>query len=306
MDLQTITAFIEVAHHKSFSLAAETLFITQPAISKRITALETSLGVRLFNRIGRRVSLTEAGRALLPRMQALRTEIEDIRRFASNLSGGINGLLTMGTSHHIGLHRLPAVLQSFKAHYPDVQLDIHFEDSEQACHAIERGDLELAVVTLPERAPPQLEVRPLWIDHLHLVASTRHPLAQMLPIDLGTLMRFPCILPSRDTYTFHILQRSLEPLGLKPEVQMSTNYLETLKMLVSSGFGWSLLPHTMLDDSMVVLETPLKLQRRLGSVIHTRRTLSNAAKAMLHTLEQFADTLTASKEPPLWIPASRP
>ncbi|HPE61173.1 MAG: LysR family transcriptional regulator [Thiothrix sp.] len=307
MDIQTITAFIEVAHHKSFSLAAETLFITQPAISKRITALETSLGVRLFNRIGRRISLTEAGRALLPRVQALRTEIEDIRRFASNLSGGINGLLTMGTSHHIGLHRLPLVLQSFKTDYPDVQLDIHFEDSEQACHAIERGDLELAVVTLPEQVSRQTEVHTLWIDHLHIVVSTRHPLAQMQSVDLGTLMRFPCILPSRDTYTYHILQRSLEPLGLRPDVQMSTNYLETLKMLVSSGFGWSLLPHTMLDSHIAALNTPLKLQRRLGTVIHTRRTLSNAAEAMLYTLAQFADSSQPPvTEPRAWTPASRP
>jgi len=74
-----------------------------------------------------------------------------------------------------------------------------------------------------------------------------------------------------------------------PNVQMSTNYIETLKMLVSSGFGWSLLPHTMLDESIVAIETDLILERKLGTVIHKKRTLSNAAHAMLKTLDNFSD-----------------
>ena len=74
MDINALNAFVEVARHQSFSLAAETLFLTQPAISKRITALETELGTALFNRINRKVTLTEAGRALLPRVEALRND----------------------------------------------------------------------------------------------------------------------------------------------------------------------------------------------------------------------------------------
>ncbi|MEZ5477605.1 MAG: LysR substrate-binding domain-containing protein [Thiolinea sp.] len=264
------------------------MYLTQPAVSKRITALESELGVRLFNRINRRVSLTEAGRALLPRVRALRNDMEDIRRFAADLSGSVSGALVMGTSHHIGLRRLPPVLRHFNRRYPDVQLDIRFEDSEQACQAVERGELEIAIVTLPALIPEQLDARTLWIDQLHIVAAPDHPLHRQSRVTLADLAGYPCVLPSKDTYTYQILQHRLASLKIPLNVQMSTNYIETLKMLVSSGFGWSLLPHTMLDDSVLPVHIDLPLQRELGTVVHRKRVLSNAARAMLDALERFS------------------
>lgn len=288
MDINLINAFIEVARHQSFSQAAESLFITQPAISKRITALENELGVQLFNRINRTVTLTEAGRTLLPRVQALRKDMEDIRRFATDLSGDISGSLVMGTSHHIGLRRLPSVLRHFNKRYPKVQLDIHFEDSEQACQMVERGELEIAVVTLPSSIPEQLQTKTIWTDQLHIVADSDHVLLREKRVTLKQLSSYPCVLPSKDTYTYQILHSKLASPAIKLDVQMSTNYIETLKMLVSSGFGWSLLPHTMLDDSVGIVNIDLGLERKLGSVVHRKRVLSNAAQAMLKTLDSFS------------------
>ena len=289
MDFNALQAFVEVARCQSFSGAAEALFITQPAVSKRITALEREFGVKLFNRINRSVSLTEAGRSLLPRVTALRGEIESIRRYAADLSGDVSGTLSMSTSHHIGLRRLPPVLKQFNQQYPQVQLDIRFEDSEQACHAVERGELEIAIATLPSTIPPQLETKTIWIDRLTIVTAPEHPLYQQGYASLEDLATWPCVLPSKDTFTYQILRNRLRQLHVELNVHMSTNYIETLKMLVSSGFGWSLLPHTMLDDSIVAIETDLKLERKLGSVVHRKRTLSNAAVAMLETVGKFLD-----------------
>ncbi len=149
MDIASLQAFIAVAEHQSFSRAAEHLYLTQPAVSKRIAQLEVDLGVALFDRIGRRISLTQAGQALLPRARRLLNDAREIRRTLADLSGEISGRLLMGTSHHIGLHRLPGPLKHFTHSYPDVELDIRFMDSEAACHAVEIGDLELAIATLP-------------------------------------------------------------------------------------------------------------------------------------------------------------
>ena len=124
MDIAALKAFIAVAENSSFSLAAEQLFLTQPAISKRVSALENELEVRLFDRIGRGVSLTEAGQALLPRARGILLDLEDSVRALSNLSGEVHGTLRFGTSHHIGLHRLPPVLKKFVHVYPEVRLDI--------------------------------------------------------------------------------------------------------------------------------------------------------------------------------------
>jgi len=289
MDLHALQAFVEVARHGSFSGAAEALFVTQPAISKRVKALEEELATALFDRIGRKTSLTEAGRALLPRAKQLLDEAEDMRRFASSLSATVSGSLVMGTSHHIGLHRLPPVLKAFRATYPAVRLDIRFMDSEQACHAVESGDLELAIVTLPSTVPDNLEVQAIWTDRLHVVTEPDHALNTGRRIPLEQLVTYPCVLPGSSTYTHSILKQAMGGFGPGLNVSMTTNYLETLKMLVKTGFGWSLIPHTMVDDEIAIIETDLHLQRELGTVIHRQRTLSNAASAILESLRDHAD-----------------
>lgn len=289
MDINNLTAFIEVAKQQSFSKAAEILFLTQPAISKRITALEAELGTALFNRINRKVTLTEAGRALLPRAQNLRCELEDIRRIASQLSEQVAGSLSMGTSHHIGLHRLPPFLSFFNTTYPDVHLDLHFVGSEQACEAVEQGDLELAFITLPSELPPQLHAKALWQDELHIVVNREHKLAQFAEVSLEALQAERCILPGKDTYTYQLIAQAFQALTQKLNIYLTTHYLDTLKMLVSAGFGWSVLPHTLVDKTMVVLNTPVKLTRQLGVITHRRRSLSNAASTLLTHLDRFSD-----------------
>ena len=148
MDLANLNAFIAIAETGSFSGAGERLHLTQPAISKRIAGLEQQLKVRLFDRLGREVSLTEAGRALLPRAYQILNVLDDTRRALTNLTGEVTGRLTLATSHHIGLHRLPPLLREFTRRYPQVALDIQFLDSEVAYEEILHGRAELAVITL--------------------------------------------------------------------------------------------------------------------------------------------------------------
>lgn len=282
MDIQTLNAFIEVARLQSFSKAAEVLFVTQPAISKRITALETELGTALFNRINRKVTLTEAGRVLLPKVQNLRNELTDIRRLASNLSTNVSGELVMGTSHHIGLHRLPPILKAFNQNYPEVHLDLRFVSSEEACLGVEQGDLELAIITLPNHLPEQLQAQVIWHDPLCIVASADHPLTQLYLVTIEDLAQYRCVLPSQETYTYQIIEQAFKEKNQTLDVYLSTNYLETLKMLASVGLGWSLLPEKMLDSHITSLSTEFTLARSLGVITHSKRSLSNAAYALMH------------------------
>ena len=285
MDIAALKAFTTVAETGSFSLAAERLFLTQPAVSKRIAGLEAALDTRLFDRIGRTVSLTESGRALLPRAQRILVELEDSARVIANLSGKVHGTLRFGTSHHIGLRRLPPALKEFTRRHPQVRLDIRFMDSEAACHAVEQGELELGIVTLPPRPSASLTTRTIWPDPLGIVVSPDHPLAHTEAVPLTDLARYPAILPAPNTYTRQIAERAFRELGLMLDVALSTNYLETIKMLVSVGIGWSLLPLTMLDAQIRQLAIPeIALQRSLGIVYHRERTLSNAADALFALL----------------------
>jgi DNA-binding transcriptional LysR family regulator len=284
LDLNALQAFAAVARWESFSAAAEHLFLTQPAVSKRVAGLEAMLGQPLFDRIGRRVALTDAGRALLPRARALLEEAEALTRIVAAAGDHIAGPLVMGTSHHIGLRRLPPVLRAFTQRYPGVQLDIRFMSSEAATRAVEAGEVELAVVTLPTGREPNLVKQPVWDDPLEIMVSRDHPLASGNKISLEDLVTHPAVLPGADTYTRSILVEALRPYGLAPRVVMSTDYLETLRMLVATGLGWSLLPADMTAPDLKALKTPLALTRQLGVVHHRARTLSNAARAMLDLL----------------------
>jgi len=286
MEVAELQAFISVADGGSFSLAAQRMHLTQPAISKRIAALETKLNTRLFDRIGRRTLLTEAGRALLPRARRILMEMEDSRRVIVNLSGTITGRLSVGTSHHIGLHRLPSVLRSYTARYPEVELDLRFLDSEAACAAVERGDLELGIVTLPPAPRKSLILTPIWRDPLSIVVARDHPLARQSKTTLDQLAEHRAILPAPGTFTRDVVEDAFTRLGVPLRTGLSTNYLETIKMMVSIGLGWSILPDTMLDRDLHALRfKELRLERTLGVVQHPERTLSNAARKLIQALK---------------------
>lgn len=286
MEIAELKAFVAVAESGSFSQAALALHLTQPAISKRINLLESNLNCQLFDRIGRQVILTEAGRDLLPRANLILQEMEDLRRAMSNLSGEVTGTLKIGTSHHIGLHRLPPILKQFSRLYPQVNLDIQFIDSEMAFNLIMHGKLELGIVTLPpENASPLKTVR-IWDDPLAFIASVDHPLAQADSLALDDLSDYPAILPSMSTFTRRIVESLFQSQALQIDVPISTNYLETIKMMTSIGLGWTVLPVTMLDDEVTALPIQdVALERQLGVVYHPGHSLSNAAKAVMELLE---------------------
>ncbi len=292
MDLAALHAFVAIAETGSFSLAAERLHLTQPAVSKRIAALEQQLAVRLFDRLGREVGLTEAGRALLPRAYQIINVLDDTRRALSNLNGEVTGRLTLATSHHIGLHRLPPLLRAFTRRYPQVNLDIRFLDSEVAYEEVLHGRAELAVITLAPETHLPVRAVPVWDDPLDFVAAPEHPLASNDTVTLADVAHHPAVFPGNNTFTHHIVHKLFESQGLMPNIAMSTNYMETIKMMVSIGLAWSVLPLTMLDQQVVRLPLPgIQLSRQLGYIVHTERTLSNAAKAFMLLLDTQQESL---------------
>lgn len=285
MDLSSLSAFLAVAETGSISAAARKLHLSQPAISKRLAGLESRLGHRLFDRIGRRVQPTAAGLSLRPHAERVLQALEDGRRALSHLSGHVAGRLSIGTSHHIGLHRLPPVLKAYTHAHPEVDLDIAFMDSEVACRAVVAGTLELGIVTLPTEPIAELESRLVWKDPLAVVVAARHPLARQRRVTLKALAGLPAVLPDAATYTHRIVTAELARHGVAPRVRLATNYLETLKMLVAINLGWSVLPCSMIDRSIRALETPGFAPRRdLGVVWHRRRTLSAPARALIARL----------------------
>jgi len=283
MQTSNLQAFIIVAETHSFSRAAETLHLTQSAVSKRIGTLEQELEVRLFDRIGHRIALTEAGNELLPRARRILAEVEDSRRTLQNLSGEIRGTLSLGTSHHIGLHRLPPYLEQFSRRHPQVELDLHFMNSESICDAVVHGDLELGIVTLPHAPHKDLACNKVWTDSLSFVCGPRHPFHAAPRVSLQQLARHTAILPTRESATYQLLAACLGETRLKQGT--STDNLETIRMLISINLGWGLLPEGMIEPPLQAFQVSgIRLVRELGVVTHHQRTLSNAAKSIIKTI----------------------
>jgi DNA-binding transcriptional LysR family regulator len=295
MDTQNLNAFLQVAETGSFSLAAERLHITQPAVSKRVALLEQQLATDLFDRIGRNVSLTEAGNALLPHAKAVQRELQAAARSVRDLAGGVAGELRLATSHHIGLHRLPPVLSRFSSEYPEVHIDIDFMDSEQAYDLIMQGKAELAVVTLAPQAESSIIAEAVWQDPLDFMVARDHPLllagkGANNMLDLRELARHAAILPGLNTYTGQIVKRLFDRHDLQLQVSMATNYLETIRMMASVGLGWTVLPRSMRDKSLQSLHLrDVTIERTLGVVYHRGRSLSRAARAFADTVARFGD-----------------
>ncbi|MBP5992562.1 MAG: LysR family transcriptional regulator [Acinetobacter sp.] len=281
MNLAAFEAFVKVMETGSISMAADQLFITQPAVTKRIHSLEDYFGVKLFESAGRGVQATHAAHSLLPKVKNWLNELGDIHHTLSHDQTQIKGKLKVGTSHHIGLHHLPEHLKAYVQQYPDVTLDVHFVDSEQAHEKVLAGDLELAFLTLPPTLDDRLSYVPLWNDPLVFVAAAFHSLAAKANLSLEDLIQYPSLLPASHTYTSQITLAEFEKKGLKPKITMSNNPLESIRMLASIGLGWSVLPQTMVSKDLVTLDLDLEMKRQLGMVWHPARTQSKAAKALV-------------------------
>ena len=292
MDTQNLRAFLLVAESGSFSQAAKRLHLTQPAVSKRIAQLEAQLNVSLFDRIGRRISTTEAGEALLPHARAVHLELQAAQQSVRDLAGEVRGRLRLATSHHIGLHRLPPLLSFFSKAFPAVQLDIDFMDSEQAYELTLQGEVELAVVTLAPSSIANIVTRPIWLDPLDFMVQQGTQLTRKKALGLKELSQHPAILPGLNTYTGQIVKSLFEQRSLPIQIAITTNYLETIRMMASVGLGWTVLPRSMRDPSLATLPIRgARIERTLGAIHHEGRSLSRAAQAFIEALESFEDSV---------------
>ena len=288
MDLNNLRAFVAVIDAGGVNAAARALHLTQSAITKRLQGLEQQTGTVLMDRVGRKLLPTEAGRLLLPRARQILSDVSEAQRLldlGGTTDNTLGGELSLATSHHIGLHRLAEPLRQVVARHPQVELAVEFVDSEDGCRAVEQGDTELAIVTLPLSPAPALRLQAVWDDPLAFVVHRAHPLADRRRVALPELADHPAVLPDRSTFTHRVIAAALARANTHPRVRMTTNYLETIKMLVQIGLGWSALPATMVGDALVALpvtaDIDLPITRTLGIVTHRNRTLSRAARALV-------------------------
>ena len=290
MDINNLQAFIEVAEKKSFSRSAESLNLTQPAVSKRIAALESELDSRLFDRVGRSVHLTEAGKVLLPSALKINSEVSRIENEIVTLGSVVGGKLSIAAAEHVELDRLASMLKAYKENFPDVEMDVHFLKSDEALEKIENGQLDMCLCPVNDKNCERKSRTNLinvqaWKEDLQVVAGRNHPLALKRSVTVAELARYPGILPLSYSAIRHSIDQLMTANAVTAEVAMEAIDFQTTRSMAVVGLGWALLPFSELDESLTKIDMiDFNLDYSVGLVRNPDRSMSRAAKAFVTSL----------------------
>jgi DNA-binding transcriptional LysR family regulator len=304
VSLHQLSVFRAVARHESFSRAAEELYISQPAVSAHVRELEQLYGIELFERVGRRVRLTEAGTLLEEYANRVLALVEDSRRALDELKGVERGHLAVGASTIPGAYFLPEAMGRFTERYPGVEIALRIGDTYQALGMLRRGEVDLAVVGEWREAPsPErsggapLLMRPYRSDELVLVAGRRHRWARDGLRNLAELMEESLILRERGSSTRENAEALLRRAGITPQVAMEWESTEAIKKAVEAGLGVSILSQLAVELEVahgrlsVVRHPQLECRRQFYVVHHPDRRLAPAARAFALLLDEDAKAL---------------
>jgi DNA-binding transcriptional LysR family regulator len=289
MHLRHLKSFVAVAESLNFSRAAEELHIAQPAVSQQIRALEDELGVQVFDRIGKRVSLTEAGRALLPFAHQILDLVETAENEVRERGQLKRGRTSLGAPPTVSTHLLPARLTQFKARHDGLEVTLREAGTQTLLRLIEDGKLDLAIVAT-DVLPPTIESAPFLEEKYVLAVSQSHPfLAKRQSVKLCDLNREPFILFPEGYKLRDVTLSACKAAGFDPKVALDGGAMQSALEFVGAGLGVALVPELALTDTSGIQGLKIldqDLRRNLGLAWLKGRTLSPAARALRTFLSQ--------------------
>jgi len=291
VSIRQLQIFATVARHLSFARAAEELHLSPPAVSMQVADLEAVVEVPLFERSGRKVSLTTAGEYFLVHARRLLGNLKDAEDTIARLKGVQTGKITIGVLS-TAKYFVPRLLASFMHDHPGLDVKLEVGNRQTLSELLKRNELDLAVMGTPPREL-ELRVEPFAIHPLGVIAAPEHPLASLPHIPAALLEREPFIVREPGSGTRAAMERYFAEMRIKPPVVMTMTSNETIKQAVIANMGISFLSlHTTgleVDRGLIkVLDADgLPLVRR-WQVVHVRsKLLSPAAEALrYHVLEQ--------------------
>jgi DNA-binding transcriptional LysR family regulator len=244
MELRQLRYFVTVAEQGGFSLAAGRLHISQPPLSVQVGNLERELGVRLFDRGNRGVSLTAAGRVLFEEAQAVLARLEQARLRALQTDRGEAGTLSVGFVSIADYGILPPALKSFRARFPQVEVQLHELTTDAQIHALRDARLDLGIALAPVDEP-DLQFHSVAREALVLAAPAAHPAIRCGgPVELRALSKESFIVPPRDIAPglYDLTIGRCRAAGFAPRVTQQARQMQTVIGLVSCGMGLALVP----------------------------------------------------------------
>ncbi len=294
LNLHQLATFQVVAKHCSFVRAAEELHFSQPAVSAQIRHLEKSLGLKLFDQIGRKTHLTQAGEELFLYSQKIFSVIDETLEIMESLRSPYYGRLSVGADTTVGSYVIPGLLGKFHQIYPQVEISLQVLNRLTLIDALMNNRVEMAVMgAVPDDMP--VEIEPLAYNSLVLVAAPTHRLTGLKNVPIEELGREHFLLRETGSGTRAALEAALGDAGVPLQVSMEVGNNSAIKQGVAAGLGIALISGVALDmeletNRLVILDVegfPIIRQWRL---VHVKeKYLSATAKAFKSFLLQHAD-----------------
>src|SRR5512139_2346969 len=294
MDLHQIEIFCAIVKYRSFSRAAEALFITQPTVSGHIKNLEAELGVKLIDRLGKRAVPTDAGDVLYRHGLRLIEERDRARQEIETLSGSVSGMLKIGGSTIPGAYILPPVIGVFRRKHPSVSVQMGIDDTARITDAVLNGDLCLGIVGA-RLSDPRLEVHPFQTDELVVAIPAAHPWARKRTISPASLKQEPFILREEGSGTRRIMEDRLEKAGISLadlSIVAVVGSTDAVRQSVKAGLGVSILSSRALRDDIEARKIAairidgVRMERSFFVILLKGRSRSPLCKTFLEFLLQ--------------------
>lgn len=291
MDFRHIESFCKVADLKSFSRAAQELYLTQPSISGHILQLEKELGVKLFDRLGKEVALTAAGRCFLDYARRLMDLRKDAIQQIAELSGGVKGTLTIGGSTIPAEYLLPGIIGRFKEGREQVSISLMVSDTAGIIEKLQTGEIEVGVIGAASD-DPHLECRGLISDRLALVVYPDHHFGAS--VALRELAGEPCILRERGSGTRRFIEGLLrrEEFPMKDlNVVAEMGSTAALKSAIKGKVGVSILSVCAVEEEIRAGSLRLIEIADLGGMERMFYLVTNRTRTISPVGRQFVDYL---------------
>ncbi len=289
MELYQLKLFVDLAETGNFTKVAGENYVTQAAVTLQIRKLESELGVPLFHRTTRSVTLVEAGQKLLPYARLMLQQAEEAKMAVRDTREEVSGFVRVAAVHSIGLYELPPYIKKFLKKYPGVNLRIEYRTSEEIYRLLHDGDIDVGLVAYPTEMP-RVENIPFMKDSLAIFCPKEHPFANKKFVAISELQGQPFVQFGEETPTRKATDELLLEHDLTVSVRMECDNIEILKQMIEVGFGIGLLPKkalTSADRAAGLVAVPIKdavIERPISLLLLKNTPRFKAMRAFVTTL----------------------
>jgi len=298
MEFRQLSYFLAATQTQNFRKAAENCLVAQSALSRQIAALESELGVELFQRIDRRVILTSAGKEFATYARAILEQIQQGEQAMAELRLGERGLLNIGCVEALAASFLPSVFSQFHHQYPLVRLRVSVKGADELMREVEEGHLEFGLIFDPPMRPDSLIIKELFRQPLHLITSTRHSLVEnhITSVTLEQAAQEPQVVLREGYGIRRIIERLFAARALTINKLIEIDSIEGMKEFVKQGVGVALMPTALLRPSQIDQEikifpiTDLAEEFIFGLVYRRYGSISRPARELIQIITRFDNT----------------